>query len=275
MATTAAGQFTGALTPDSDGFLTFIPASANGLAGTRRLVGLTVIPDQSPLVRITAPGHDLLVSNGDRQLDVTITAVDDLGLDRLRLAYTKVTGSGENFEFVRGEVPLTFTRTNDREWVGRARWSLGGLQLEPGDMVVYRGVAADRRPGAAPAESDAFIVEVTAPGSVAAEGFAVDDQTDRYAISQRMVIVKTERLLANQAKLSADDFADQARATGCRAAHRARRIHLHDGRRTRSRGHRRAMATSTRRPRRTARPTCSRAVPAIRAASNSSRPPGA
>ncbi len=207
----APGQFAGALTATGDGFLSFVPAGSDGEAGPRRLVGLTVVPDQSPIVRVTAPGHDLLVADGNRQLEVGVTAADDLGLDSLRLAYTKVTGSGENFEFVRGEVPLTFTRTNDREWTGRARWSLASLALEPGDMVVYRAAATDRRPGAVPVESDAFILEVAAPGSVAAEGFAVDDQTDRYAISQRMVIVKTERLIASRASLSAEDFADQAR----------------------------------------------------------------
>ena len=34
-------------------------------------------------------------------------ATDDFGLRSLALRYTKVTGSGENFEFQEGEIPLT------------------------------------------------------------------------------------------------------------------------------------------------------------------------
>jgi len=77
-------------------------------------------------------------------------------------------------------------------------------------MIVYRGVAADRRPGAAPVESDALLIEIVAPGAVAAEGFAIDDQRDRYAFSQQMVILKTERLIAQRSKLAADAFQEEA-----------------------------------------------------------------
>jgi hypothetical protein len=77
-------------------------------------------------------------------------------------------------------------------------------------MVVYRGVARDRRPGAPASESDAFVVEVAAPGAVPAEGFAVDDRFDRYAISQQMVILKTERLLAARASVARAEFEERA-----------------------------------------------------------------
>jgi hypothetical protein len=74
-------------------------------------------------------------------------------------------------------------------------------------MVVYRGVAADRRPGARPTESDAFLVEITSPGMEAAEGFSQDDRQDKYALSQQMVILHTERLIAKIGRISADSLA--------------------------------------------------------------------
>ena len=205
-----AGTFAGRVTAAKDGFIAIEPHAADGRPGPRTLIGLTVVPDRPPVVRITAPGRDLLLPPGPHRLDVTIEAADDLGLGALRLEYTRVSGSGESFEFKRGDVPLTIARANDREWRATASWSLTSLDLQPGDMVVYRGVAADRRPGATPVESDALIVEIAAPGSVAAEGFAMDDQHDRYALSQRMVIVKTERLIARRATMSADDVAEEA-----------------------------------------------------------------
>jgi hypothetical protein len=147
----------------------------------------------------------------------------------LKLHYTRVAGSGENFTFTEGDVPVEITRASDRGWTARASWPLGPLALEPGDMLIYRGVATDRRPGAPPAESNALIVEIAAPGALPSEGFAIDDRQDKYAISQQMVIVNTERLLAcvdGAGRLSA-----RSRGHRRRTAAGARRVRLHDGRR--------------------------------------------
>ena len=45
---------------------------------------------------------------------------------------------------------------------------------------------------------------------IAAEGFSMDDQQDKYALSQQMVILKTERLLAAATKMAADSVSSQA-----------------------------------------------------------------
>ena len=88
---------------------------------------------------------------------------------------------------------------------------VGGVVVAvAGDLVVYRALVADGRPGAAPVESDAFVVQILRPGEALAEGFTIDEEYDRYKISQQMIIIKTERLIANKAKLSAEGFADQA-----------------------------------------------------------------
>jgi len=207
----AAGRtFSTTVLADADGYLAFEPKAANGSRGTRRLVGLSVTPDQSPRVRLTAPGKDMIVRSGQIVLPFAIEADDDLGLASLRLLYTRISGSGENFTFTEGEVPVTVSRPSDRAWAATGSWALAPLKLEPGDMVIYRGVATDRRPGSPPAESDRFIVEIAAPGAMAGEGFAIDDRMDKYAISQQMVILNTERLMAKRASLSDDDFRREA-----------------------------------------------------------------
>ena len=207
----AAGRtFSTTVLADADGYLAFEPKAADGSLGTRRLVGLSVTPDQSPRVRLTAPGKDMMVRSGQFVLPLAIEADDDLGLASLRLLYTRISGSGENFTFTEGEVPVTVVRPSDREWTASGSWALAPLKLEPGDMVIYRGVATDRRPGSPPAESDRFIVEIAAPGAMAGEGFAIDDRMDKYAISQQMVILNTERLMAKRASLADDDFRREA-----------------------------------------------------------------
>jgi hypothetical protein len=188
------------LTAPQDGFIAIS-------AGTqRRLIGLTVTPDAPPRVRVTAPGRDMFIADAARRIPIMIDARDDIGLTALALRYTKISGSGEHFTFIDGEVPITIERHDDRDWAAKGTLDLAPLKLEQGDMVIYRGVAADGRPGAAFAESDAFIVEITSPLSIAAEGFSLDDQQDKYALSQQMVILKTERLLARAASLAPDSL---------------------------------------------------------------------
>ena len=202
--------FTASVLAEADGFLAITPLAATGETGVRRLIGLTVAPDALPRVRATAPGKDLILASGRQTVPLALEADDDLALASLAVRYTKVSGSGETFTFTDGEVPLDIARTTERAWTARTSWRLDDFGLEAGDMLIYRGVATDRRPGAPAGESDTFVLEIAAPGALASEGFAVDDRMDKYAISQQMVILKTERLLANRASMSTDAFREGA-----------------------------------------------------------------
>lgn len=204
------GTFSGNLQADADGYVALQPTARTGERGTSRLIGLSVTSDKPPRVRITAPAKDLFLRDARHTIDLAIETSDDIGLASLRLRYTMVSGSGERFTFTEGEVPLAVTRADDRTWTARASWPLDNLGLDAGDLVVYRAVATDRRPGAPPAESDSYIAEILAPGGVAAPGFALDPDIERYAVSQQMVIVKTERLAARRAALPPETYADSA-----------------------------------------------------------------
>src|SRR5690606_23569874 len=153
-----ARPFTGGVTVDADGFLAIEPVDATGAAGTRRLIGITAVPDRAPAVRMTAPGRDPFLPDADPTLDLAVPAEDGYGLATLRLHVTRVSGFGEQFTFVEGTLPLAVTRTSTRHWTATARLPLDTLGLEPGDMVVYRAVAADRRPEPATSESDAYVI---------------------------------------------------------------------------------------------------------------------
>jgi hypothetical protein len=73
------------------------------------------------------------------------------------------------------------------------------LKLEPGDALIYRAVAADRRPGdAGVASSDTFFVEIAGPGDVALAGVEMPPDKERYALSQAMIVLKIERLQARE-----------------------------------------------------------------------------
>jgi hypothetical protein len=188
-----------------------VRATGNDVTSERRLIGVTAIDDHQPIVRVTRPGRDLFLLDSTANIDVAVEASDDLRLASLRLRYTKVSGSGERFTFTEGEIPIAIQRASQSQWSARGQLRLQQLGLARGDMVVYRAVATDARPGVAPQESDAFIIEIIGVGGDAAAGFSIDPEQDRYAVSQQMVILKTERLLARKAQMTAEALLDASR----------------------------------------------------------------
>jgi hypothetical protein len=123
-----------------------------------------------------------------------------------------VSGSGEQFSFIDGEIPLVISRNGERDWKGSAVRTLADLALAEGDMLVYRAVAADQRPGGGEGSSDAFYIEVSKLGVAAGDAFTLPEQETRYALSQQMLIVKTDRLNQRRASLNDAEFAEAAQS---------------------------------------------------------------
>ena len=206
-----ATAFRGDLTATIDGFIAIQPFGGADLAGVRRVISLAVQPDRSPVAHIVVPGKDLFLPAATATLPVKIDATDDIGLSALSLTYTKVTGSGENFSFKTGEFPLQIIRARADAWSATSSIPLSSLGLEPGDVVVYRAVVRDTLPGREASESDAFVIEILRPGEAMSEGFSIDDEKDKYAISQQMIVIKTEKLIAKKNSMTSEAFADEAR----------------------------------------------------------------
>lgn len=198
-------EATAVLTPEATGYLAFeIPE------GSRRLVPVVVTPDRAPVVTVSAPGKDLLVPQANGRIAVNASATDDYGLRALELSYTRVSGSGEQFEFTEGSLPLEIARRSAQTWSGGAAFVLDRLALEPGDSLVYRVLARDARPGdAGLAVSDTFVIEVAGPGMVALSGFELPPDGERYALSQQMIVLKLERLRAREQTLAREALVDE------------------------------------------------------------------
>jgi hypothetical protein len=179
-------------------------------SGGRRLIPIVVSPDVLPGVRVTDPGRDLIFADADQRVAFEVHATDDFGLRSLSLQYTKVSGSGEQFEFLEGEIPLAILRPSGRDWRGSAARSLAALNLEDGDMLVYRAVASDARPGGGTASSDPFFIEISKLGVAAGDAFTLPEEETRYALSQQMLIIKTERLNTKRRTMTPADVNDEA-----------------------------------------------------------------
>ena len=178
-----------------------------------RLIAVTVTPDRAPTVRLERPGRDLLLPTTNHVVDIDAAASDDIALAGLALRYTRISGSGEQFEFVEGELPLAINRENARDWRAHGRIPIAALGLEAGDSLVYRLTARDERPGTAgTASSDTFYVEIAGPGQVALEGFEMPPDQERYALSQQMIVIKLRRLREREKRLSAQAVEDETGA---------------------------------------------------------------
>ena len=185
----------------------------SGDASGRRLIAVSVTPDRAPSILISQPGKDLLVPDARPTIPISASANDDFGLRSLELRYTKVSGSGEQFEFEEGSLPLDLTKETSRAWEGKAALALARLDLQPGDSVVYRVVGRDARPGDdGLSSSDTFFVEVAGPGQVTLAGFELPPERERYALSQQMIVLKIQRLRAREQSLPRPALAEETAA---------------------------------------------------------------
>jgi hypothetical protein len=176
-----------------------------------RVLQVRVEPDARPAVRIRTPARDLLFADSAGVVPLEIEAQDDIGLQWLRLRYTRVSGSGETFTFEEGDVPLDVNRSSDTAWQARGRITLPALKLGDGDTVVYRALVADGKPGADPVASESYLIEIGRLAGAASTGFAVDEERDRQGLSQQMLIIKTERLHADRSRLTPAALLEQSR----------------------------------------------------------------
>lgn len=207
--TAADGRHTTSLVARETAFLLLRPESDSALGP--RLLSLLVEPDERPAVRIREPARDLAFPQPDGRIPLQIEASDDVGLTEVELRYTHVTGTGETFTFTEGTLPLTIDRSDRARWTASGQLTLASFGMEVGDTLVYRAVAQDGKPGADPVASESFIVEIGPASGATSAGFALPEDRERQAISQQMVIVKTERLEAARATFDGEAFAEQAR----------------------------------------------------------------
>jgi hypothetical protein len=202
-----------------------IEARGENALDRRLLVPVAVAPDRAPTITIEAPGKDLLVPDSKPTVPVTASASDDHGLQTLDLRYTRVSGSGEQFEFTEGSIPLPVARETGRSWKAHASIALATLGLEPGDSLIYRVVGRDRRPGdAGLSSSDTYFIEVAGPGQVALAGFELPPDRERYALSQQMIVLKLERLKAREGAMARATLEEEMAAIA--AEQRAVRAHF-------------------------------------------------
>ena len=182
---------------------------------------LGVIPDEPPTLTIVHPEPRTRIGPaGSRIVPLEVVAGDDYGVADAHVVATVTTGSGEAVRF--RELTLDFaTRraqaAGDRTILLRGALDLAALRMEPGDEIYYSVVAHDRRtPRPNTGRSDTYFIAIADTASVVVadlSGLAAS-AVPEYLRSQRQIIIDTERLIADAARIATPAFRDRAEAIG-------------------------------------------------------------
>ncbi|HEX6751144.1 MAG TPA: hypothetical protein VF092_27890 [Longimicrobium sp.] len=192
-----------------------LEALANGEVVSRRVVPVTVVPDRAPDVQLTAPEQDLVLASGHGRIAVRATAADDWGVGPFALSWSRTRGSGETFQYTEGVWPFASLRREGKTAAGELVLDLDAMQLEPGDVIHVRAVASDRNDVTGPGESVSRtrMIRIARPEEMdrvnTAVGFPMELPRDPL-LSQRMLVIRTERLRAQRGRIADAQFRSQA-----------------------------------------------------------------
>jgi hypothetical protein len=181
---------------------------------------LTVVSDQPPTLTIVRPAPRTSIAPGaPLTVPLEVVAGDDYGVADASIIATVTAGSGEAVKF--REVTLPFdTRTrqpDDRTVVLRRMLDLAVLQMGPGDELYFYVIARDHHtPLPNTGRSDTYFIAITDTAHVVVadlSGLALTGLPE-YLRSERQIIIDTEKLIADAARLSVPVFRDRSNAIG-------------------------------------------------------------
>jgi hypothetical protein len=181
---------------------------------------LTVVPDEPPTLTIVHPAARTNIAPGEPlTVPLEVVAGDDYGVAEASIVATVTAGSGEAVKF--REVTLAFDararQPDDRTVVLRRALNLAALQMGPGDELYFYVIARDHHPPQPNSgRSDTYFISLIDTAQVVVadlSGLAVTGLPE-YLRSERQIIIDTERLIAEAARLSVPVFRDRSNAIG-------------------------------------------------------------
>ena len=198
-----------------------MPAKPAALELRDRSYSRTVIiaphADSLPVVTLATPARDTVIRTPKGSFALSATATDDYGLDAGWFEYIVSSGEGETFTFKSGVIHRV-SAAGARSTSLTGALDLDSLQLKPGDLVHVRAVARDRNNVTGPGVgvSETRTIRIPRPSeydSVAVEGAPPPD-ADSSQLSQRMLIILTEKLQAQRREARATDVVKESQRIG-------------------------------------------------------------
>jgi len=182
-----------------------------------RIIVLAPVADEPPKIALTSPRRDTTLRTPRLVVPLNANVSDDIGLTSGYFEYLITTGSGEIFKARTVNTPVVHF-DGARSSTLSATLDLGSLKLGEGDVLSMRAIAQDGNTVSGPgiATSDTRTIRIARAGeydSLAIEA-AAPLPLDTSAVSQRMLIAMTEKLVAEQPKLSREELVKRATDIG-------------------------------------------------------------
>ena len=178
---------------------------------------VTPVADSSPVATLRLPSADTLVFDTTAVLRVSGTVHDDIGLRDARIEYIISSGGGEQFTFRSGAL------SERRGALGRdatlaTTLNLGTLGLKPGDLMHVRITAHDGNTRSGPSLGTSETRTIRIPRADERDSVAIEQlppsPVDKSVLSQRQLLVMTERLVARMARLERSVMLAESRRLG-------------------------------------------------------------
>ncbi len=180
---------------------------------------VAVRADKPPVLTVLRPEERTTLPPGKvAPVSVEVVAVDDYGLDSASISVTLASGRGEAVQFKR--MRLGFTSRTRRRQGGellRGTIDLPRFGLAAGDELYFSVEATDHRtpvPNRAHSATLFITIEDTSRARTADVAKLALNAQPEYFRSQRQLIIDTEKLLAEQSRISRTEFRDRANEIG-------------------------------------------------------------
>lgn len=179
----------------------------------QRMVALEPRADSVPRVVLELPSRDTVLPVARGRIPLQADARDDIKIVAGHFEVIISSGSGETFKF-RSATLGRASASNTRDLRLASVLDLDSLQLEPGDILHLRAVARDANPGAEAGSSETRTLRVFRPGEADSSAIeaAAPPEVGKSELSQRMLIILTERLVAQTRRLSREAVSKESRS---------------------------------------------------------------
>jgi hypothetical protein len=196
-----------------------LEAVAAGAVVDRRVVPITPRADQPPDIALREPAADVVLASASGVIPVRASASDDFGVGDFRLTWIRSRGSGESYSFEEGEWQWSRVARNGSTVTGEYALDLGAMGLRPGDMIHLRAVARDRNDVGGPGESvsQTRVIRIARPEEMdqVTTVVGIPPEVEKNPVlSQRMLILMTERLRDRAPRMARDAVLSEGQDIG-------------------------------------------------------------
>ena len=180
---------------------------------------LLIIPvmDSAPVASLLLPAADTLVFDSTAKLTLSGTIHDDLGLRDARVEYIISSGGGEQFAFKSG-VMNARRGALGRDITVSTTLDLGALKLKAGDVIHVRLTAHDGNTLSGPSLGTSETRTIRIPRADERDSVSVEQlppsPVDRSVLSQRQLLLLTERLVQRMPQMGAAAVLVESRRIG-------------------------------------------------------------